>query len=392
MCPDSSGTADPRRDSTPRTDARLSVYVPTLAVGGAERVTVSIANGLADRGYDVDLVVSYPEGELRPAVSGDVDVVELGRVRVPVAGIGSHVPALADYLSRAAPAAVFTQKLDASVVCLAAARLGGADTKVIPTIHSAFGMVSEPTVKSRVLEALAGRLLPSAHRVVAVSQGVAESVVAATAVRSADVSVLHNPVDVDGVRQQSRHPVDAEWVERDDVDLVVFVGRLDPQKDLETWLRAFARVSRTNPDARGIVAGRGPERDRLRGLVTDLGLDAEVSVPGYVDNPYRYMRNADAFLLASRFEGLPTVLIEALACGCQVVATDCPHGPREILQDGLCGRLAPVGDDAALARAVDAALTDPVPTDRLRRRADDFAPDVVLDEYETFVGTYVLDG
>lgn len=374
-----------------RADNRLSFYIPSLAVGGAEQVTVSIVNGLVERGYDIDLAVSYPGGELRSALADDVGVTELGALRVPVAGIGAHLPALAKYLSRTDPTAVFTQKLDASVVCLAANRLANTHTKVVPTIHSAFGMASERTVKSRALDAFAARVLGSADRVVAVSQGVADSVVDATAVRPDDVSVLHNPVDVDSVRRRSREPVDDAWVERDDVDLVLFVGRLERQKDLETWLRTFARVHQDHPNARGIIAGKGSQRDRLQALATALDLDDVVSIPGYVDNPYRYMRRADVFVLSSRFEGLPTVLIEALACGCQIVATDCPCGPREILRDGEFGHLAPVGDVEALARGVDASLVNPVPAELLERRADDFAPGVVLNEYEQFIDTHVFE-
>ena len=370
---------------------RLSFYIPSLAVGGAEQVTVSIVNGLVERGYDIDLVVSHPQGELRSNVADDVSITKLGSSRVPVAGIGAHVPALAKYLSRTEPKAVFTQKLDASMVCLLAKWLVDVDTKIIPTIHSAFGITSEPTAKSRALTSFATRSLAYADHVVAVSEGVADSVVDATTVRPADVSVLHNPVDVEAVRERSRTPVDSQWVENDDVQLVLFVGRLERQKDLETWLRTFARVHRSSPTVRGIIAGKGSQRDRLQALAKQLGIEDAVSIPGYVENPYRYMRKADVFLLSSRFEGLPTVLIEALACGCQIVSTDCPCGPREILREGEYGQLAPVGDVAALAHGVETSLADPIPSERLERRADDFAPGVVLTEYERFIETHVFD-
>lgn len=368
---------------------RLSFYIPSLAVGGAEQVTVSIVNGLAERGYDIDLAVSHPDGELLSNVANDVTVTRLGASRVPVAGIGAHVPSLAKYLHRTEPAAVFTQKLDASVVCLLANRIADVDTKIIPTVHSAFGMTSDPTVKSRALDSFATRSLAAADHVVAVSEGVADSVVEATTVRPEDVSVLHNPVDVESVRRRSQNPVESDWVENDDVELVLFVGRLERQKDLETWLRAFARLHESRPTARGVIAGKGSQRDSLLSLAERLGVGDVVSIPGYVDNPYRYMQKADVFLLSSRFEGLPTVLIEALACGCQIVATDCPCGPREILSSGEFGRLAPVGDANALAEGVEEALADPVATESLEDRADDFAPDVVLDDYERFVESRV---
>lgn len=113
-------------------------------------------------------------------------------------------------------------------------------------------------------------------------------------------------------------------------------------------------------------------------------------MPGYVENPYAYMRNASVFLLSSRFEGLPTVLIEALACGCPVVATDCPSGPREILADGRYGTLAPVGDINGLVDGVIQTLADPIPVHVLEERADDFAPESVLDDYEQFLEIHVF--
>jgi len=382
-------TGSPRRLNGHENN-RLSFYIPSLAVGGAEQVTVSVVNGLADRGYDIELVISHPGGELQSTVADEVSVTSLGSSRVPIAGIGAHVPAFRRYLSRTDPAAVFTQKLDASAVCLAASRFADADTKVIPTVHSAFGMVSERTVKSRALDAFAALSLASADHVVAVSECVADSVIEATTVRPADISVLHNPVDVDSVRHQSRNPVEDTWVESDDIQLVLFVGRLERQKDLETWLRAFDQLHQSNPDTRGIIAGKGSQREQLKTLRRELDLKDVVSIPGYVDNPYRYMRKADVFALSSRFEGLPTVLIEALACGCQVVATDCPCGPREILCDGEYGHLTPVGDVDALARGIEQLLADPVQSPRLEDRADDFAPEVVLDEYEQFIHTQVF--
>lgn len=368
---------------------RLAFYIPNLSVGGAEQVTVDIVNGLAARGHDVELVISHATGELLPKVSDDVRVTVLGSTRMPVAGIAAHVPALARYLRRVEPAAIFPQMTHASVTCLAARRLVDVETAVFPTKHCAFGESDERTLKSEALKRLAAALFPTADRVVGVSRGVADSLVARMDLDPDRVDVLHNPVEVESIRERAARPAEHEWAGDDDVDLVLFVGRIERQKDLETWLRAFARVRDTNPNARGIVAGKGSQREALRSLAVELGIDDAVSIPGYVENPYRLMHEASAFLLTSRYEGLPTVIIEALACGCPVVATDCPSGPREILVDGEYGRLAAVGDVDGIADAVRATLAEPLPADVLRGRADDFAPGPILDEYERFIRTHV---
>ena len=364
---------------------RIGFYIPSLAVGGAERVTVTIANGLAARGHDVELVISHSRGRLREDVSPDVAVNELATSRVPVAGIGAHILPLARYLRETDRTLVFAEKIDAGVVCMLAHHLVGGDTPVVPVVHSAFGVSEETTLKRRVTDLAASRLLPTADHVVAVSDGVARSVRDASAVRPNDVTVLHNPVDIESVQERARDPVNHEWVEDDRVDLVLSVGRLEPQKDHETWLRAFALVHETRPNTRAIIAGKGSQREALLELAQDLGLSEVVSIPGYVDNPYRYMDRASLFVLSSRFEGLPTVLIEALACGCPIVATDCPSGPREILENGTYGSLAPVGDARVIAERVLETLDEPPSSDVLLDRADDFAPGVVFDAYDRFI-------
>jgi glycosyltransferase involved in cell wall biosynthesis len=162
---------------------------------------------------------------------------------------------------------------------------------------------------------------------------------------------------------------------------VFTAARLEPAKDLPTLLEAFASVHERRPETRLIVAGDGSERAALVSLSERLGIRDVVSFPGYEDNPYAYMRQADAFALSSKHEGLPTVLIEALACGCPVVSTDCPSGPREILGDRTYGSLVPVGDAEAFADALVATLDAPPDSDRLRERAGEFSMEAAIREY-----------
>ncbi len=368
----------------------VSFVIPSLTTGGAEQVTVNIANGLADRGYDVELLLSRVEGELQTQLTSKVEVVSLPPSMGQVFGIATHIPALVHYLRKRQPAALFCHLTHTNVACLVADRIAATDTVVVPTEHLAFGVPKEPTLKSRIAQWLVPRIYPSAERIVAVSEGVAESIVERTAVGRETISVLYNPVDVKTVRRRAREPVDHEWFADGTVAVALFVGRIEQQKDLETWLRTFRRVYDRNPNARAVVVGEGSRRESVQSSAARMGLADVVSMPGYVNNPYGYMSRADVFLLSSRYEGLPTVLIEALACGCPVVATDCPSGPREILADGTYGRLAPVGDDASLAEAVVETLRNPPRENELRERADEFAPEAVLDGYEQFILTHLV--
>lgn len=400
--PDASNLTDSSNISTARTGMQsldgggdgplLSFFIPNLTIGGGERVGINLVNGLYSRGYNVELLLYRRRGKLQSILSPGVPVVELSPARSMGLGVASTLPALVRYVRRNNPRALFPHLAHVSVVSLAAMRLLNAETVVIPTQHRSLGTGTKTSVKSRMVWWLLPRLYPRADRIIAVSEGVAETLVQRTPVERDAVSVLYNPVDVTDVCERSTQPVDHEWIESDDLDVILYVGRMEEQKDLSTWLRTFRRVHDRYPNTRAVLAGTGSCRDDLKSLVADLGLSEVVSMPGYVENPFRYMRQASVFLLSSRFEGLPTVLIEALACGCPVVATDCPSGPREILSGGSFGRLAPVGDVPGLVEAVEETIESPTTAAELQRRAMMFSPEAVLDEYERFIDEFVLTG
>jgi glycosyltransferase involved in cell wall biosynthesis len=220
---------------------------------------------------------------------------------------------------------------------------------------------------------------PSADGIIAVSSGVADDLAEATGIPRESIDVIYNPVVTPEVATASREAVDHPWLAPGEPPVVMGIGRLTPKKDFTTLLQAFAEVRREVP-ARLMILGEGPERAVLEGLVRTLDLAANVALPGFVGNPYAYLARASLFVLSSRWEGLPTVLIEAMFCGAPVVSTDCPSGPREILNGGRYGRLVPVGDLAALAQAITAGITgniQPAPPESWRA----FELGVVADRY-----------
>jgi glycosyltransferase involved in cell wall biosynthesis len=178
----------------------------------------------------------------------------------------------------------------------------------------------------------------------------------------------------------ARAAVDHPWLVAGGPPVVLGVGKFKLQKDFALLIRAFARVRGSRP-ARLIILGDGPRRDELEGLVNRFGLTADVALPGVVDNPYAWMSRASVFVLSSAWEGLPGVLIEAMACGCPVVSTDCPSGPAEILDRGKFGSLVPVGDEQAMADAILATLANPPSGESLRVRARLFSIDVAVTRY-----------
>jgi glycosyltransferase involved in cell wall biosynthesis len=221
---------------------------------------------------------------------------------------------------------------------------------------------------------------PRADGIVAVSDGVASDLSQVAGLPPERITTIFNGVDLRRLDGLAAAPVADPWFEGDAPPVLLAAGRLAPQKDFPNLLKAFARV-RSCREVRLVILGEGPERVRLESLAADLGIAADVKMPGAVLNPFPYMARTRLFVMSSAWEGLPTVLMEALACGCPIVSTDCLSGPREILDGGSFGELVPVGDDTALAEAILRALASPADRPRLQARAQSFSVDRVTERY-----------
>jgi glycosyltransferase involved in cell wall biosynthesis len=341
---------------------RVALLVPNLGGGGAERVMVDLGNDLARRGLRVDLLVALRGGVLAApdgggyveGVAPEVRVVPLDARRTLLS-----IPPLVRYLRRERPAALLATLTHANVVAVWARRLAGVSTRVVIREANTLSRHTRAAVRlrDRALPWLTRRFYPWADAIVAVSEGVADDL--ATLVPRDRVCVLDNPVVGPGLAALAAEPVDHPWLSTDQSRPVVLgVGRLTAQKDFQTLLRAFALV-RARRDVRLLILGEGEQRPALERLAGELGIAAAVDLPGFESNPFAYMARAAVFALSSAWEGSPNVLIQAMAAGAPVVATDCASGPREILGGGRHGRLVPVGDAEALASAIDRTLAEP---------------------------------
>lgn len=357
-------------------DRAIALYLPSLRGGGAERAMVTLANGFAERGYAVDLVLAKAEGPFLPEVARKVRIVDLGARRVV-----SSLPGLVRYLRRERPRAMLSALNHANVIALLARRLAGVPTRLVVSerAHLSSSLGSAPSLRGRLMPWFMRRTYPWADGVVAVSAGVADDLAQAIGLPRQRIAVVYNPVVTDEVLVGAEAPLDHPWFAPGEPPVVLSAGRLTMQKDFGVLLRAFAHLRAQRP-ARLMILGEGELRPELESLTQQLGIHADVALPGFRDNPYAYMRRAAVFVLSSRFEGLPNALIQAMACGTPVVSTDCPSGPAEILEDGQWGRLVPVGDAAALAEAILATLAETNPPD-VARRARDFGVDQAVDGY-----------
>jgi glycosyltransferase involved in cell wall biosynthesis len=268
-----------------------------------------------------------------------------------------------------------------SIVAVWARRVAGYPKRLVVVEQNNLSTATShgKSIRDRMLPALARRFFPWADSVVGVSIGVVDDLKQQLPNIPADrFRVIFNPIVTPDISEQAKASVDHPWLQQG-TPVLVAAGRLHTQKDFPVLIQAFARV-RSARQARLLILGEGPNRAGLEALIQSLGLSDDVGLPGHTDNPYAYFARAAAFVLSSRWEGLPTVLIEALSCGAPVIATDCPSGPREILADGRYGPLVPVGDVAALAAAMNTALDGdlPAPPEESWRP---YMVDAVVDDY-----------
>lgn len=394
----------------------LSIYVENLNGGGVQVVCQRLATAFAGRGYRVELVVAAGKGILADQLPNAVTVVELPASspwRAAVTALGCcpraaptllratllsaeddscfrRLNSLAAYLAQRRPAVLLATTPYRNLEALLARRLSASQARTFVSEHNDLraGHPLSGAGPQAMLRALQSRLYPEADGVIAVSAGVAADIARRTGIDQRGVSVIYNPIVTPELSRLALEPVAHPWLQPGEPPVVLAVGRLGSAKDLPMLVRAFGRLRRRRP-ARLIILGqdRTPRKTEkrmaaLKTLAGEFNAAADIDFPGYAVNPFAWMARAGVLAVSSRNEGFCNVLAEALACGCPVVSTDCPSGPAEILDGGRYGRLVPVGDDAAMAAALDATLTEPRDEPRWRARADLFSAERAVDAYE----------
>ena len=294
----------------------------------------------------------------------------------------TSLPALVRYLKTERPDALLAAKDRANQVAVLARKISGVPTRVVVRMGTTVSAALAGKNRCRKLFwYLPMRLIyRNADAVVAVSQGVARDMARITGLPTSDIRIIRNPVITPRIFRMASEPVPLPWPTKDGEPVIVGIGRLTRQKDFPTLIRAFAAVRKKLP-CRLIILGEGKDRDNLEHLTKQLSLSEKIDMPGFVENPYAYLKRAALFVLSSAWEGSPNALTEALALGVPVVATDCPSGPRETLKDGAIGRLVPVGDPDALAAAMLATLSAPPDEILLKSAVREYTAEVSSQRY-----------
>lgn len=356
----------------------MAIFVKSLSVGGVQKIMVRLANEFSARGHEIDLVLAKGEGTLADEVAASVRIIDLENHRMWWA-----LPTLMRYLRRNKPDTLLAAGWQVNVIASWARFLSFTAFRLVLSVRS---NITQQSRRSEVWYApfnpwAVKIFYPLADAIGTVSKGILDDLAGISRLAARKGRVVYNPVVDQTLLAKSREELSHPWFDReDDVPTLLGVGRLGPQKNFALLIRAFAALSR-HRNARLVILGSGEERDELARLARRLGVQNRVDFVGFVENPYKYMARASLTVMSSNFEGLPSVLVEALACGCPVVSTDCPSGPREILEDGKWGRLVPVGNQEALTEAMAQSLDEDHDPERLRRRAMDFSVENAVDEY-----------
>ncbi|MGO4855238.1 glycosyltransferase [Phaeovulum sp. W22_SRMD_FR3] len=348
---------------------RIAFYLPSFHGGGAERNTGLIASELAARGFPVLIVVDRDQGPNRALLHEQVEVQVLS------GGNRAHIGGLARVLQDWKADVVFARLGLCPLIAVMASKMPGASFKVIISYHNPYDPQTFLGVKvTWWLSSILSRL---SHATIVVSTDIKKEIATRYWASSRKITVIFNPVNLAWVAERSTQPLPAIYAGK---PFILAAGRLVDQKDYPTLLKAFAEVSK-HFEHDLVIIGEGPRRPLLESMISELGLTGRAHLAGYQENPFPFYRRAALFALASRAEGFGNVLVEALAVGTTIVATNCPGGPKEILDYGAFGALVKVGDSKALAAAIVEELRNQRDSDALQRRALDFALPKIVDSY-----------
>ncbi|MBC2732961.1 MAG: glycosyltransferase [Desulfobacteraceae bacterium] len=335
---------------------KTALFIPTMDGGGAERVMMLLAKEFSYRGHEVDLIVARAVGPYLKQMPPNVRLVDLKSTKPLTA-----IPALIRYLRKERPSSVLSSLFNANIALLIAKKISGIPVRCVVREANtiSYDLRVSRSISAPITAGVIRRCYAWADVVVSLSYGAADDLTATTRFPRNKIKVIYNPIDIKMIHKKANEESTHPWLIDRDIPTILGIGRFCEQKDFSTLIRAFSIVVKYK-NAKLIILGDGELRSQLEALVHALNLSDKVELPGFIDNPYQYLSRSSVFVLSSRWEGLGNVLIEALACDVPIIATNCPCGPGEVLQNGKYGRLVPVGDTQALSSEILRVIDDDI--------------------------------
>jgi glycosyltransferase involved in cell wall biosynthesis len=346
----------------------LALFASFSGTGGVERMLVNLIRGFVALGQPVDLVLVRTQSPHLERLPPGVNVVRLKANHTFMA-----TWELARYLRRNRPNALLAAKDRAGRVAVLARWAARVDTRILLRLgtHLSTAMAGTAAINRWLRFWPIRWLYPHVDEIVAVSQGVADDVAGIAGVERDRIRVIRNPVVTPELGLLAKEPMVHPWLRPGQPPVILGAGRFTRQKDFPTLIRAFAELCR-DTNCRLLIIGDGGGRHQLETLIRELGIAGSVDLPGFQANPFPFMARASLFVLSSAWEGSPNVLTEAMALGTPVVSTDCPSGPRELLDGGRFGPLVRVGAVSDLAEAMRATLANPLPAEILEQAVAEY--------------------
>jgi glycosyltransferase involved in cell wall biosynthesis len=363
---------------------RVAIYLDSLQGYGADKVLVKITNGLAEKGIQVDLVVAKKPTQTIQELHPDIQLFDLGSSRKQVL---KNIFGLTRYLCTHQPDVLFSSihfnNVTATTSLVLAELVSGIHSRLVLRQANTlrYHLKSYPFGVGAVLGLCTRLAYKKADVLISQSEGMSRDMIEFMKADPCKIRLIYNPTVTQDIFEKAQQLAGHRWVDQHDAPLIVAAGRLKPQKDFTMLLQAFAKVKQTIADVRLVILGEGPQRTELETLAAQLGIADSVDLPGFQRNPYAFLAMADLFVLSSRYEGLPNILIEALALGKRIVSTDCESGPVEILKHGKYGTLVPVGDVDRIAEAMQATLQEPFACIREPQATVDFQQRSQVEQY-----------
>lgn len=358
----------------------IAMFLPSLRVGGAERVAVVLANALARQGFRVDMVLLQAEGYLLEILHEDVRVFGLDSKRIR----NGSLPLLR-YLRTECPHVMFAHMYPLTSLAVFANRIAGQRTKIAVVEHTNRERANE--LSGRGMNRLQRWLILNSYKKadhrIAVSADAARGLEAFAGLKPLSVEAIPNAVELMDFTTQESAEAEAIWPLGRAAPRIISVGNLNAVKNYGYLLDALARASEQR-DLQLLLIGGGSERDFLEKRAADLGIGDRVAFGGHQNNPAAFLKSADIFALSSLFEGLPTVLIEALASGLKIISTDCRSGPQEILcpqGEPPYGSLVPLDDVSSFSTAILDAVDTHIDPERQKERAKVYSADEISQRY-----------
>ena len=363
------------------TKKKILFILQNFEGGGAERVFIHIANGFYEQGYEVSFLLGNKTGVYFDLVNPDIRILEL-----KAKSLFSYLLKLPTIFKRNNYSHIFTASDNISIAAVIIKKFTRVKPVIICTLHyNLHFMLSLLPWANRQWVRLSNKyFITHADKLVAVSMGVAEGFKKGTCKQVVQLQTIYNPVFDEEIYVKATKPVTEDLFNSGKKTLLT-VGRLSKQKNQQCLLKAFSKLVQTDKNIQLIILGIGPLERELKKLTADLDLMDSVHFLGFKQNPFNYIQRSDLFVLSSLFEGLPTVIIESMALGINVVSTNCFSGPAEILGEGKLGWLCSVNDADDLAEKIIKALEKPKQREELINAAQQYNTKNIIRHYMDIV-------